>query len=408
VAVDCLLNKEQQAFSQMSEVVKITLSDKNKIDYEVKDQPFTSLCDYSESCQYECINKAGTVIDRKTYTYDSAKNSKIIDRIKELFTMKHVYHEEAFKTLLKTRNTNSIEIERAIYNMINDKEILIDKFGKKGYLININNLYLYQPIEIKDKHVTMYERMNPITYKPKMVELDIQEQEKIKNDAIGKLMKLYNKAKNPESKDDWYDHYFESLPYLKEKITDKQFEEYLIYHICETFSFEEEIDVINIFFKTSTNPIENIVKQYYKQFIIKSDDITGIILLNHELKDPIQIYVLNDSWTLATYEEKGILSKQIKMKMKIKEDTTYFKWIGYMGIYKGSYDFKIVNTELEKLTSAVFENKGRSEMYKILNETVGERNLYNKSPLKKIQLSIIQELYLRIFDEDERHFLNKL
>jgi hypothetical protein len=48
-------------------------------------------------------------------------------------------------------------------------------------------------------------------------------------------------------------------------------------------------------------------------------------------------------------------------------------------------------------------------MYKILNETIQERGLYNKSPLKRDQLCIIEELYLRYFDNgDERHFLNKL
>jgi hypothetical protein len=43
-----------------------------------------------------------------------------------------------------------------------------------------------------------------------------------------------------------------------------------------------------------------------------------------------------------------------------------------------------------------------------MNETIQERGLYNKSPLKREQLCIIEELYLRYFDGDERHFLNKL
>jgi hypothetical protein len=126
VAVDCILNKEQQAFSQMTEVINIHLSNGINIDYEVKDQPFTSLCDYSESCEFECINKNidGMLTDRTTYTYESAKNSKIVDRIKELFTIKHVYHAEELSTLLKP----GIETERAFYNMINDRVILIDKF----------------------------------------------------------------------------------------------------------------------------------------------------------------------------------------------------------------------------------------------------------------------------------------
>ena len=409
VAVDCILNKEQQAFSQMTEVVKIELSNEKEIDYEVKDQPFTSLCDYSDTCEFECVNKAGVTTDKSTYTYESAKNSKIIEKIKELFTLKHVYHEEELKTLFKSYS--SIEKERAFYNMINDREILIDKFGRKGYLININNLYLFQPIEIKDKHVTMHERMNPITYKPKMIEIEQEpEMETTSHDFMTKFMKCYEKAKRGSNEEDWYDHYYDSFKLLKSRVREKEKEQMLINHICETFTFEEELDAINIFFKDSEAPYIENIKAYYEQFIVKSNDLIGILLLNYSLKEPLQIYVYNGTtWTVATYEERGILSKEIKQKLTF--DDSMFKWIGYMGNYKGSFDFKIINTSIPKLTSSVFENKGRSEMYKILNDTT-EAGIYNKTSanVKKIELAIVEELYLRIYDNEneDRYFLNKL
>ena len=439
VAVDCILNKEQQAFSQMTEVINIHLSNGIHIDYEVKDQPFTSLCDYSESCEFECINKNidGMLTDRTTYTYESAKNSKIVEKIKELFTMKHVYYEEDLMNLLKP--LKSIETERAIYDMINDKVILIDKYGRKGTLIHIKNIYAFQPIELKNKHATMYERMNPITYKPKMVQIDLEDNLKgnlegnlednlegnlgeKENSAMKKLMKYYQKAQlhkevfDERDRDDWYDYYYETFKNktFKGSITDDQIETFLIYHICETFTFEEDLEALNVFSKPDAqcNAIEKKIKDYYSQFMVieneSDDELIGFILFNHALKEPMQIYIFTDSLTPATYEERGILSKKIKEKMKPVDDL--FKWVGYMGNYKGSYDFKIINTELEKLTSAVFENKGRAEMYKILNETIEERNIYNKSTdIKKIQLTILEEIYLRFFDQSEsRSFLNKL
>jgi hypothetical protein len=376
--------------------------------------------------------------DRATYTYESAKNSKIVDKIKELFTMKHVYYEEDLIHLLKP--LKSIETERAIYDMINDKVMLIDKYGRKGYLVHIHNLYLFQPIEIKNKHATMYERMNPITYKPKMGEIDVGIGEKIgklgesgesgesgevegvkgaHNSAMKKLMKYYEKAiaSNIEG-DDWYDYYFETFKNktFKGSITQDQIEKILIYHICETFTYEEDLEALSIFSKPDAecNSIEKKVKDYYSQFMIiendSEDELIGFLLLNYAVKDPIQIYIFTDKLTPATYEERGILSKKIKEKMSPIPESDLFKWVGYMGNYKGSFDFKIINTELEKLTSAVFENKGRAEMYKILNETIEERNIYNKSTdVKKIQLSILEEIYLRFFDQPEsRSFLNKL
>ena len=446
VAIDCILNKEQQSFSQMDQTLDIVLSDRNQIPFEVKDQPFTSLCDYSESCQFECINKESDVMNQMTYTYDSAKNSKIVDRIKELFTMKHIYHADELITLLKP----TIETERAIYDMINDKDVLIDKFGRKGHLINIQNLFLFQPIEIKNKHITMYERMNPITYKPKMIKLDLHdENERVneenkgneanegnqrndanegnqRNDAneglngneksqlrsIKKVIKYFNKATNPnpDESEDWYYFYYSTIKLLKARLEDNVIEKMLIEHICETFTLEEDLDAIQLFLKDDLNPIEQRVKRYYNQFIVQSDGVTGILLLNYSETDPLQIYVLSNRWKLATYDERSILSKEIKKKLKLEDEL--FKWIGYMGNYKGSYDFKVINTELQKLTSAVFENKGRLEMYTIINETVEEKNLHNSknTDVKKIQLGIIEELYLRHFDKMEgmRYFLNKL
>jgi hypothetical protein len=416
VAVDCILNKDQQSFSKMTEVVKIQLSNHAQIDFQVKDQPFTSLCDYSSTCEFECINKASGIIDRSTYTYESAKNSKIVEKIKELFKMKHVYHEEELRTLLKP----GIETERAFYNMINDREMVIDKFGRKGYLINVNNLYVFQPIEIKDKHVTMYERMNPITYKPKMVELELNEDEdeELESTPLGfmeKFTKCYEKAKTASNEEDWYDYYYDSFKLVKSRVKDSKKEEMLIYHICETFTIDEDLEAITLFFKEDETPVENVIKSYYEQFIVQVDDLTGILLLNYTLKEPLQIYVIKGSestvatWTLATYEERGILSKEIKKKLIM--DDSMFKWIGYMGNYKGSFDFKIINTETAKLTSSVFENKGRAEMYKILNET-SETFVYNSTTadVKKIQLAIVEELYLRIYDNEneDRYFLNKL
>ena len=412
VAVDCILNKEQQSFSKMTEVVKIQLSNRKEIDFEVKDQPFTSLCDYSETCEFECINKAGLITDKTTYTYESAKNSKIVDKIKELFAMKHVYHAEELSTLLKP----GIETERAFYNMINDREIIIDKFGRKGYLININNLYLFQPIEIKDKHVTMYERMNPITYKPKMIDVELDDQTASQNvnqntsGVMDKFMKYYKKAIAATNEEDWYDYYYDSFKLVKSRVKDEDKEQMLVNHICETFTFEEELEMIQIFLKDMQDDHIEHIKLYYEQFIVQVEDLTGILLLNYTLKEPLQIYVSDGrQWTLATYEERGMLSKEIKKKLIM--DESMFKWIGYMGNYKGSFDFKIINTESAKLTSSVFENKGRAEMYKILNET-SESFVYNTTTadVKKIQLAIVEELYLRIYDNEneDRYFLNKL
>ena len=419
VAIDCILNKEQQNFSKMKEVVSIQLSNFKTIEYPVKDEPFTSLCDYGDTCEYECINKPKLqVADKTTYGYGFTQNNKIIDKIKYLFTKKHVYIDKEFLNLLKDKNTTAIEIERAIYDMLNDNNIyLVDKYNRKGHLININELYLFQPIEIKDKHVTMYERINPITYKPKMIEVDTNTEVNNESENImGLFMNKYDKAHANSNDDDWYDCYFSALPLLNIEITEKTKEKYLIYHICETFTIKEELELLSyIYSKDTLNQIEKVINKYFKQFMIEQE-VLGIILLNHTEDNPLQIYVYDkdspNKWNLSTYDERSLLAKSLKDKTDVEYST--FKWVGYMGNYKNEFDFKIIDTTAKKITSALFENKGRSEMIKTLNETIEEKNTYtvaNTADLKKVHLCVLEEIYLRILDEmsdDARYFLNKL
>jgi hypothetical protein len=246
-----------------------------------------------------------------------------------------------------------------------------------------------------------------------------QRKSKSRLGSIKKVMKYFNKAtganedtgKSGKTEEDWYYFYNSTIRLLKTSLDDNAVETMLIDHICETFTLEEDLDAIQLFLKEGElNPIEKRVKRYYEQFIVQDDGITGILLLNYREKEPLQIYVLSNRWKLATYDERSTLSEEIKRKLKLEDEL--FKWIGYMGNYKGGFDFKVINTELEKLTSAVFENKGRAEMYTIINETVEERNLHNSknTDVKKIQLGMIEELYLRSFDKMDgmRYFLNKL
>ena len=51
--------------------------------------------------------------------------------------------------------------------MINDKNIyLSDKYNKKGNLINIDELYIFQPIELKDKFTFMPDNIDASSFPP--------------------------------------------------------------------------------------------------------------------------------------------------------------------------------------------------------------------------------------------------
>ena len=48
--------------------------------------------------------------------------------------------------------------------MIKQKN-LIDMLGRQGNLVNIGDYYLFQPIEIRNKFVTNYQRKVPVDFK---------------------------------------------------------------------------------------------------------------------------------------------------------------------------------------------------------------------------------------------------
>ena len=56
IAIDCILNKGQTNFTEknMNQILSITLSNGKIINYSVGDKPYSSFCDYMESCEYTC------------------------------------------------------------------------------------------------------------------------------------------------------------------------------------------------------------------------------------------------------------------------------------------------------------------------------------------------------------------
>ena len=66
------------------------------------------------------------------------------------------------------------QIYSALSQMIDNKEYLIDKYGRSGYLVNIGQYYLFQPIELNNKNIAIFDRNVPIDYKHSTIQFDIK------------------------------------------------------------------------------------------------------------------------------------------------------------------------------------------------------------------------------------------
>ena len=236
-SVDCILNIGQTNFTveQLNALVqnkniKIRLTSENnkEINYVIGDRPYTDMCDYMENCQYKCYPEGKVDFnnpDKSTYDMDfiRANNVNIIEKIRGLFKEQHFYTR---KNLINTLNIQRIypleQIYSALSHLLNNKnEFIIDKYDRIGNLINKGDIYAFQPIEITDETISIYERSVPIQYKRN--ELLIQVPANFKeDDNITKISSTINNdnyestVKNIKNK---YESLIEEIEYNYENLT---------------------------------------------------------------------------------------------------------------------------------------------------------------------------------------------
>jgi len=212
-AVDCLLNIQHntQTAAQLNQVVKQNLSSRKQIDYQVGARPYSALCDYMERCEYTCRptfsngrpiqeqeelygmgddsdsesepdeeareeREGGDVrVDTFNEKFMSMNMDKIIHKIKELYKERFFYKKTGARGIIS--HINSIrhypiaQINLALTQIVSDpNEYVNDRYGRLGRVINVGEYYLFQPIELTDKHITIHERSAPVPYKHKSVE----------------------------------------------------------------------------------------------------------------------------------------------------------------------------------------------------------------------------------------------
>lgn len=421
VSVDCLLNKEQQNFSKMTERLSILLSNGLKIKYDVKDKPFSSLCDYTKDCEYECYNtlEKGDKEDLLTYSYKDTQNNKLEDRIKTLFTKKHVYPKQELIGLLKGPIE---EIMRTITDMIEQKVPVSDKYSKIGYMTQIADLYLFQPVELGDPRTSFYDRVRPIPLKPKSFTLELS-QEKRKEPGqesamVKELEQKYQQATvaSDAPEEDWFQLFPKAADYMmtNSDLKESEIEEYLLNHLCEHLSFEKELEVLQSIYSHEPSEFETKLQGYYETRIVEKDGKKAIGLVDKEgAKTKLEIYVWNSEgreWRKATPTENVIFTGMYTFK-KDSIATT----IGFMGYYTDrSFQFKVKEKKNPDIRGSYLVLKTKAVIIEFVNNIILKKEVFTKENTKRddisrTELTIIAELYMRHYDKTkkERHFLSK-
>lgn len=192
-AVDCRLTRETNALTteKINQKVDIVLSSGvNIIDYEIGDKPFSTICDYMESCEYTClpdVNETEIREKKKDTPYSLTfvdvnieEVSKIIRSVfKERYSISRV---ELIRIINYQKVYPQMIVDAAISNVSNEN--IRDAYGRKGSIQQIDNYIIFKPDNISSNNAMMYERNRPIPFKRSSIKIKIKNPDAIIDDGV--------------------------------------------------------------------------------------------------------------------------------------------------------------------------------------------------------------------------------
>jgi hypothetical protein len=460
-SVDCLINHDQTNFTQeklaasLKEPITQELSTGEVLNnFKIGDAPFSPTCDYMASCNYDCRPDAD--IDESKLnedTYDQnfivMNSEKILQRIRMLFKESFFYKKDVLLKVIRTpKEYPFVQIYSALTQLIEDEnEFIVDRYGRNGRLINIGEYYLFQPIELKDKNISIYDRSVPLDFKHDMIKFELKEditkhvvdKRNLRNIDIeeeiefteGKriinemkvdfdVAKEFSKQnKVPRGDKNWYKHcgivikkmskdYPESKKYLLQ---------FLVSHMIELLLFQDKINVMNYIYSLrsiSQDSLERYVKNYFEHNTITTRNFT--VFVGYKL-DKRMIMILNESdiWVEVSPEDQREIASSPETKDFLAFNINdYNNIVGFIGYEKGNKDlaFKTKNMNKKRDTGARCDQATKNINLTKLNEIVGEEKYTNEStkavkdedgniihePIGNVELCVLEEFILRFFN----------
>jgi len=462
IAVDCLLNVGQHNFTvdQLNTLannknMKIrTSSNPALIDFQIGDRDYSEICDYT-TCQTEFICSPNTEIGNTvntTYNDDYAKMnySSIVKRIRQLYKKKIFYNRSQLLSeinIIKTYPEDQIDF--ALSRFINNKnEYIYDEYGRSGYLINKDDIYAFQPIEITDEDASVFDRGLPIDYKRSNLQLELEkpkiedlaaipEESTNESDAV---MGLYNQtleklnanmdnieksnlnkeAKKILKETDWYIN----LGYVKDVIINNHnvdnalLSKYATYHFLDTLELNEKLNILRYYYsgeKESFDVNEKYIQQYFTEKVVKVRGYNAIFFSNdkEEDEDNKKIFIQdNDNkwiWSNALPTDRIETLKQSVPFSTIPLNSLN-RLFGFMNLFKGEIIFKTFDKMNKSNKGSKCSNEAKRDVVKRINlittvkysENEEEKPDILTKDFIKNGLCVILEVLLRHYDNSKK------
>ena len=364
-AVDCILNSSYNNLS-FNERVPQQLSTQNKnIKFNIKDKPFSALCDYMKKCTYGCTpNKKITDINDDTYSEEFIvmNMDKIIQRIRVIMKEQFVFKRDDLIRRIKAKKDYPLQqIYTALSKLTNDQnEYITDMFGRLGHLVNIGVYYMFQPLELDNIQIPRFQRSHIIPFKRDKLLIKIPHKKpQVYSRAIIQKIKdkfLCGTSEAGICRKDSAKEMYAAITLLSAppfNIPINTLNAFVCEHIFDSLSFNDKLVIIDFLWKDPhTDPIFILFKKVIESaFMLTVGDniVLPLVRKNMELNrwDKTLLIFKDDKWRELTKEEK--ISEDYGGSLKerfAKNDLSNI--YGFMGTGKqNKIKFKIMNEKLK-------------------------------------------------------------
>jgi hypothetical protein len=147
-AIDCNLNNQAIVIKGQEPIREIDSQGKVRDNVDINDMPFSAVCDWIETCEYECkpkINIKELDIDDSTYDEFSARwrVNKLKERVRALFAEQAYYQSEDLWNLFA--DIPRIAAVDLLTDIVDNKNFQVKHGDITGYIRYCNGYYLFQP-----------------------------------------------------------------------------------------------------------------------------------------------------------------------------------------------------------------------------------------------------------------------
>lgn len=445
-SVDCILNISQTNFTadKLGEIIEnqqieMSLSSGKTIQFRIGDEPYSSMCDYMESCEYNCSPNKTTGLGENKNTYNEyyakTNNDYIVKRIAELYRENSFYKRDALiREVNRIRVYPLEQILQALTFLVKNKnEYLVDKYGRIGNLLNKGEYYVFQPVEISDPDISIYERSVPVSYKRRDVALEVPTRfldkqamvtdmqqisisDKPHEILLSKMVMNYNTVFSRErlelasGEKNWYKHANQVIENIQVEfsIPKERLQEYVVYHMLDLMMFQDKIALLKHLtteIQESNDATESFIiekcKRYFQKKILERDG-ERIAFLTKDNVSKLYKNTSEGDWVQLETEDykyyEDLIVRSIVPNQKV--NTTI---IGFVNMFKNKemvFKIKDVRQKRNNVGARCGDSTTKSDVVKALNALLGTEDMYEST--FHIGLCVVIEVLLRWYSEIEK------